>query len=141
MHARSAISGFARNRTVLASLVLCLSLTACAGGGSTDVADTAASASEEAKAPSADTVKIEIDYSCDSDEQCAIKDIGSCCGYRPACVNVDSPTDPAGVKAACERDGTAGICGFPAISACQCVNHRCEGITGPATMLPTPGDK
>ena len=64
--------------------------------------------------------------SCKTDSDCVVKDVGNCCGYYPACVNVDSPTFPEQVKAACAESGTAGICGFPSISGCQCVEGRCE---------------
>ncbi|MCB1560060.1 MAG: hypothetical protein KDI75_03000 [Xanthomonadales bacterium] len=141
MHARPAMSASARSWTVLAALFLCLWLTACAGGGSTDVSGATVSASEKAQAPSTDTTRIEIDYSCNSNDQCVIKDIGSCCGYRPACVNIDSPTDPATVKAACEREGTASICGFPAISACQCVESRCQPTGNPSLPAPVMGNQ
>lgn len=78
------------------------------------------------------TVKVigEVDYSCTTDADCAVKDVGNCCGYYPACVNADSPTFPEQVKAACAASGTAGICGFPSISGCQCVEGRCENISG-----------
>ncbi len=67
-----------------------------------------------------------VDYSCERDDQCVVKDVGNCCGYYPACVNVDSPTFPDQVKAECAREGTAGVCGFPQIDACRCVDQRCE---------------
>ena len=70
-----------------------------------------------------------VDYSCTTDAHCTVKDVGNCCGYYPACVNVDSPTFPEQVKAACAESGTAGICGFPSISGCQCVENRCKAIT------------
>ncbi len=70
---------------------------------------------------------VEIDRSCSSDAQCTVKDVGNCCGYYPACVNVDSPTDPEGVQAQCAKTGMASVCGFPAISSCQCVAGQCEG--------------
>ena len=35
-----------------------------------------------------------VDASCKTDDDCAIKDVGSCFGYRPACVNKASPTFP-----------------------------------------------
>lgn len=68
-----------------------------------------------------------IDRSCSSDAQCTVKDVGNCCGYYPACVNVDSPTDPEGVKAQCAKSGMASVCGFPAITSCQCVAGECKG--------------
>lgn len=70
---------------------------------------------------------VEVDFSCTRDADCAIKDIGNCCGYYPACVNVNSPTDPAAVMAQCARSGMASVCGFPAITACQCVAGKCSG--------------
>lgn len=71
-----------------------------------------------------------VDYSCKTDSNCKIKDVGSCCGYRPACVNKDSKTFAAEVKAQCSKDGTMGICGFPSIRSCTCTNNKCEGVAG-----------
>lgn len=65
---------------------------------------------------------------CKTNADCAVKDAGSCCGYRPVCVNKDTPTFPEKVKAACADDGRVGICGFPAIDGCQCVSGQCEGV-------------
>lgn len=65
---------------------------------------------------------------CRTDSDCAMKDAGSCCGYRPVCVNKDTPTFPEKVKAACAEDGRVGICGFPAIDGCQCVAGKCQGV-------------
>lgn len=70
----------------------------------------------------------EVDFSCKTDSDCKIKDVGSCCGYRPACVNKDSETFPAQVKAECAKKDMAGICGFPSISSCTCTNNKCEGV-------------
>jgi len=68
-----------------------------------------------------------VDRSCETDADCTVKNVGNCCGEYPACVNVDSPTDPEGVQAACARSGMASVCGFPAISSCQCVQGTCQG--------------
>jgi hypothetical protein len=73
-----------------------------------------------------------VDTSCRTDADCAIKDVGSCCGYRPACVNAGSPTFAEQVKAQCAKDGRMGICGFPAITGCRCNAGTCEG-TGAGT--------
>lgn len=78
-----------------------------------------------------------VDYSCRSDADCAIKNVGNCCGYYPACVNVDSPTFPEQVQAECAASGLSGICGFPSLTGCQCVNNRCEGVTGPGPVETT----
>lgn len=67
-----------------------------------------------------------VDYSCSVDADCAVKDVGNCCGYYPACVNRDSPTFPEQVRERCEAEGMMGVCGFPEITACQCVENRCE---------------
>lgn len=67
-----------------------------------------------------------VDYSCTVDADCAVKNVGNCCGYYPACVNRDSPTFPEQVRERCEAEGMMGVCGFPDITACQCVDNRCE---------------
>jgi len=74
---------------------------------------------------------VTIDTSCRRDADCTIKNVGNCCGYYPACVNVDSPTDPAAVQAQCAREGRMSVCGFPSISACQCVAGACQGDNAP----------
>lgn len=71
------------------------------------------------------------DRSCKQDSDCAVKDIGNCCGYFPACVNKDAKTDPAAVKAQCAKNDMAGICGFQEITSCRCVSNRCEASSAP----------
>lgn len=66
---------------------------------------------------------------CRTDSDCAVKDVGSCCGYRPQCMNKDTLTFPEQVRARCGHEGRVGICGFPAITGCQCVAGKCSGIT------------
>ena len=74
---------------------------------------------------------------CRTDADCAVKDVGSCCGYRPACVNADAQTFPERVKQQCADDGRMGMCGFPAIQGCQCVSGQCAAIrAGPADPAP-----
>ena len=68
----------------------------------------------------------DLDRSCRVDSDCAVKDVGSCCGYSPACVNAAARPDPAAVQAACAGSGIAGICGFREIQACACVSNTCE---------------
>ena len=83
----------------------------------------------------------QIDTRCRSNADCAVKNVGNCCGAMPACVNRDSPTDPQAVQAQCQAKGMMGICGFREISACQCDNGQC--VEAPAanglrnTPLPT----
>lgn len=59
-----------------------------------------------------------------------MKDVGNCCGQYPACVNKDSPTFTNEVRAQCAKDHRMGVCGFPSISGCECVQGKCSGVTG-----------
>ncbi len=73
---------------------------------------------------------------CRTNSDCAVKDVGNCCGAQPMCVNKDTKTDPAAVRAQCEKNGMASICGFQEVSGCQCVKGQCENIAagGAVTM-------
>ena len=68
---------------------------------------------------------VKLDYHCTSDADCAVKDIGNCCGTYPACVNKDSPTDPAAVQAECAKLGRMSACGVRPIDACSCRQGQC----------------
>ena len=68
---------------------------------------------------------VQTDTRCKRSADCAVKNVGNCCGAMPACVNRDSPTDPQAVQAQCQAKGMMGICGFREISACQCDNGQC----------------
>lgn len=68
----------------------------------------------------------DLDRSCRVDSDCAVKDVGSCCGYSPSCVNTAAQPDPKAVQAACADAGMAGVCGFREIEACACVSNTCE---------------
>lgn len=76
--------------------------------------------------PAAGDAAAQPDRSCTTDADCTVKNVGNCCGYYPACVNVDSPTDPEGVQAKCAAEGRAGVCGFPEITGCHCVQGSCK---------------
>jgi hypothetical protein len=78
---------------------------------------------------------VALDYSCGTDSDCTVKDIGNCCGAFPACVNKDSPTDPAAVKAECARRGQMSSCGFREVNQCGCRQGRCV----PANKTPVGG--
>lgn len=71
-----------------------------------------------------------VNTTCKTDADCSVKNVGNCCGYYPACVNVNSPTDPDGVQAQCAKDGMASVCGFQEISGCQCVQGQCQAGSG-----------
>ncbi len=87
---------------------------------------------------------VKVDTHCTGDAQCVVKNVGSCCGQKPACVNVDSPTDPAAVQAQCQASGRMGICGFRQITACQCQAGTCmpaddgPGVSNGSIPAPEP---
>lgn len=72
-----------------------------------------------------DSKPVALDRSCTADADCTVKNVGNCCGYYPACVNKNSPTDPQGVQAECAKNGMAAVCGFSEITACRCVRNQC----------------
>src|SRR5690606_3553084 len=115
-------------RTALAALCLALLACACTPGGP------AASARAPTPAPAPAAVvagALAIAPSC---RRAAIRqreDVGHCCVYPPAGVTRDAGPDPDAVRARCARSGMASICGWQEIQACDCVQGRCEAVTGP----------
>jgi len=109
-----------------------LALVACAAPPPASVPHDAGAPSASAPPMSSPTpprvagTPVQVDFSCRSNADCAVKDVGNCCGTMPACVNKASPTDPKAVQAQCAQKGMAGICGFREINTCQCVSNRCE---------------
>jgi hypothetical protein len=69
-------------------------------------------------------------YECSVDLDCAIRDVGSCCGYYPRCANVNAVF----AAPACPP-GQAGVCGFPAIDHCECRSGRCAGFQDSVQQL------
>lgn len=67
-----------------------------------------------------------VSRACKVDADCAVKDVGSCCGRFPACVATDARPDPAAVQAQCARSGMASVCGFREVSGCSCVAGTCQ---------------
>ncbi len=68
---------------------------------------------------------VKLDYSCRADSDCAVKNVGSCCGTYTACVNKDSPADPAAVRAQCAKEGRVSNCATRNITQCGCQQGRC----------------
>lgn len=68
---------------------------------------------------------VKIDNTCSADSDCAVKNVGSCCGALPACVNKRSPTDPAAVRAQCAKQGRMSSCGYHQVTHCACRQGRC----------------
>ncbi|GAB1597099.1 hypothetical protein [Lysobacter claricitrinus] len=73
--------------------------------------------------------------SCATDSDCAVKNVGSCCGAMPACVNRNSPVDPAAVQAECARQGMSSTCGFKDIQSCSCVAGTCRDSGSSSTPV------
>ncbi|MFC3129397.1 hypothetical protein [Coralloluteibacterium stylophorae] len=73
-----------------------------------------------------------VDTSCTTDADCTVKNVGNCCGEFPSCVNVDSPTFPEQVQAACGSQGRMSVCGFREVAGCSCVDGRCSNEYGSA---------
>lgn len=73
--------------------------------------------------------------SCASDADCAVKNVGSCCGAMPACVNKNAPVDAAAVQAECARKGMMSTCGFKDIQSCSCVAGTCQDAGGNSTPV------
>ncbi|QGW64253.1 hypothetical protein GOY17_04590 [Lysobacter soli] len=120
-----------------------LALAACAPHSENAIAATPASDAAQAAAPQPTRARapepapkerqaepagtpIKLDFSCKTDADCAVKNVGNCCGAKPACVNANSPTDPEGVKAECARKGMMAMCGFKAIEGCTCEQGQCK---------------
>lgn len=117
----------------VALLAAALALAAC-GGASSGNGGSGTDATSLSNAPVSvgeTGMPGEVDYTCTTDADCAVKDVGNCCGYYPACVSVDSPTFPEQVKAECAKNDMQSVCGFRDIAGCVCVEGRCEA--GPAT--------
>lgn len=75
--------------------------------------------------PATPAKPVTVVTTCKVDADCTVKNVGNCCGAFPACVNVNSPSDPAGVMAQCQSSGMMSVCGFQEISGCQCVSGQC----------------
>ncbi len=115
-----------------AGWIACLAM--LAGCSSSPPVASIAPAVEPVTTAAAAASPAEVDYNCRVDADCAVKDVGNCCGRYPACVNRDSPTFPDRVAAECARTGMSGICGYPEISSCRCVEQRCAAVTGSAEV-------
>ncbi|MBB3803073.1 hypothetical protein FHR53_000059 [Xanthomonas arboricola] len=85
----------------------------------------AAPPTEAATPPAATAKPVTVITTCKVDADCTVKNVGNCCGAFPACVNVNSATDPKGVMAQCQSSGMMSVCGFQDISGCQCVSGQC----------------
>ena len=65
-------------------------------------------------------------YYCKSNSDCEIKNIGSCCGYYPSCVNKNFSPDLDAVRKECKEMWFVSVCWHEVIDRCRCVNNTCE---------------
>lgn len=140
----------------LAALLVALSLTACsapapapetpqaAASATAPVASPAPAPQPPKTSPAPVTPPVEHagnanpmspDRTCRTDADCAVKDVGSCCGTLPLCVSKNAQVDPAAVRAQCAKDGMASTCGFRPVSGCTCTKGRCENVAGGAEIM------
>lgn len=129
---------------LLPALLSCLFLFAMAGcaapaspeggAGNPPPASTPSPKPTGGNLPPREAGAVTVDYACRTSADCAVKNVGNCCGAMPACVNKDSPTDPQGVQAQCAASGRMSVCGFAEVTACQCVSGRCESAPPPSTL-------
>ena len=140
-------------RLLTALLALSIGLLAACAAAPADNAQATAPESTQASAPAQAATRpargearpatrpegrnapVAIDRSCSTDAQCTVKNVGNCCGAMPACVNVDSPTDPEGVQRECARSGRMSVCGFKPIEGCQCVQGQCKDKIAEVEMV------
>lgn len=78
------------------------------------------------RVPDAAPAPARLDVSCRTSADCAVKDVGNCCGYFPRCVNVNAAVDPKAVQAQCARSGMVSVCGFKPVESCECVRGECR---------------
>lgn len=68
-----------------------------------------------------------IDYTCERALDCEIKDVHSCCGYYPKCVNKNTIANATLVEDLCGQSSFTGYCGYIDIKSCKCENKKCIG--------------
>lgn len=114
----------------LAGACLALLLAACAPRADVAAPQPPAGAPAPVATPVPSTDPAAPDASCRVASDCAVRNVGNCCGYFPACVNKDATVDPDAVRAQCERNGMASVCGWQDIQSCDCVQNQCRAVGG-----------
>jgi hypothetical protein len=71
-------------------------------------------------------------FACQTANDCAILNVGSCCGYFPRCASSNAIFSAPDCS-----DGVVGACGFPAIDSCACELGQCVSLqAGVRVMYP-----
>ncbi|MGY1521413.1 hypothetical protein [Luteimonas sp. A482] len=114
----------------LVGTCLALLLVACAPRADVAASPAPVPTPAPVSSPAAPTVPGTPDASCRVASDCEVKNVGNCCGHFPACVNKDATVDPDAVRAQCERNGMASVCGWQDIQSCDCVQNQCRAVGG-----------
>lgn len=69
-----------------------------------------------------------IDYSCNTNRECVVKDVRNCCGDYLKCVNRDFNPNRELVQEFCRISDSMPLCGFQTINSCECIDNVCVGI-------------
>ncbi|KAL7571191.1 hypothetical protein ACA910_008853 [Epithemia clementina (nom. ined.)] len=100
-----------------------------------DKNSSSSSTTADKNSTTAETAEYTVDYSCTSESDCAVKDVGNCCGTYYLCVNVNFTPNRS---LACP-DGNGSMydmCGWRDIDKCICEQGRCEGFQEPLLQEP-----
>mmetsp|Transcript_26191 Transcript_26191/g.77483 ORF Transcript_26191/g.77483 Transcript_26191/m.77483 type:complete len:144 (-) Transcript_26191:428-859(-) len=68
------------------------------------------------------------DYYCNEHTDCAVKNVGNCCGNFPECVSVSFCPDLPSVESWCKSNDISSVCGWHNVQACVCENKKCQGV-------------
>jgi len=92
---------------------------------SVPVGDAAVSNTADASVPPDAASSVDARFACEANLDCVVKDVGNCCGYYPRCANVAATFFPPNCSG-----GQAGVCGFPTITSCECIQKQCVSVSG-----------
>jgi hypothetical protein len=63
-------------------------------------------------------------YSCQTANDCAVRNVGGCCGYLPRCANANGIFTPPGCPG-----GMVSDCGFIEVDSCACELGQCVSLS------------
>ncbi len=72
-----------------------------------------------------------IDYRCNIDSDCEIKNVNKCCGYFTECVNKNTEIDENLIIKLCLQESKFPVCAFYKINQCGCARNKCTGYYDP----------
>eukprot|EP00584_Thalassiosira_punctigera_P012256 CAMPEP_0172563668 /NCGR_PEP_ID=MMETSP1067-20121228/101467_1 /TAXON_ID=265564 ORGANISM="Thalassiosira punctigera, Strain Tpunct2005C2" /NCGR_SAMPLE_ID=MMETSP1067 /ASSEMBLY_ACC=CAM_ASM_000444 /LENGTH=114 /DNA_ID=CAMNT_0013354159 /DNA_START=34 /DNA_END=374 /DNA_ORIENTATION=+ len=69
-----------------------------------------------------------IETSCATNTDCAVKNVGNCCGSYLQCANKDFTPDLNATAEWCKANDIESECGWIDIRACVCEGGSCAGV-------------